>query len=166
MIISTTAITTPIIITDRWFDHAHRGDDRIKGEHRVEDHDLHHGEPEARATGALALVIVGRLQALMQFERGLEQQERATDQQDQVAPGKAEAVPFDQGLGERDQPGHGRQQAKAHHQGQAQAKQAGMVALARGQLVGEDRDEDEVVDTEHDLQHDQREETRPGGRVG
>lgn len=32
-------------------------------------------------------------------------------------------------------------------------------------LVREDGDEDEVVDTEHDLENDKGGETRPGGRI-
>ena len=39
------------------------------------------------------------------------------------------------------------------------------VALVRRQLVGEDRDEDQVVDAEHDLEHDEGAETEPRGGV-
>lgn len=40
------------------------------------------------------------------------------------------------------------------------------VALVRGQLVRQDRDEDEVVDAEHDLQRDEGGEPDPDGRIG
>jgi hypothetical protein len=40
------------------------------------------------------------------------------------------------------------------------------LALVLRQLVGQDRDEDEVVDAEHHLHRDQGGERRPGGGVG
>lgn len=40
----------------------------------------------------------------------------------------------------------------------------GLLALALGQLVGEDGDEDEVVDAKDDLHGDQGRERGPGGR--
>src|SRR5690606_41689414 len=43
------------------FDHAHGGDDRIDGEHRVQHHDLGHDDPEAgvhaRPRGVRAAVV-------------------------------------------------------------------------------------------------------------
>jgi hypothetical protein len=39
-------------------------------------------------------------------------------------------------------------------------------ALCFRQLVAEDRDEDQVVDAEHDFHHDQREKRSPCGGVG
>ena len=39
-------------------------------------------------------------------------------------------------------------------------------ALGLGQLVAEDRNEDQIVDAEHDFHHDQREERGPCGGIG
>ena len=39
-------------------------------------------------------------------------------------------------------------------------------ALRFGQLVAEDRNEDQVVDAEHDFHHDERDERGPGGGIG
>jgi hypothetical protein len=50
-------------------------------------------QPEARAARGLAVAAVVGLEALVQLQGGLEQQEGAADHQDQVAPGKAETVP-------------------------------------------------------------------------
>ncbi len=49
---------------------------------------------------------------------------------------------------------------------QADADPARPDALMLGQLVGQDRDEDQVVDAEHHLHHDQGRERHPGGGIG
>ena len=101
----------------------------------------------------------------MQFNRGLEQQEQAAGDQDQVPAGQAETAERDQGRGQRDQPRHDRQQPQPHQQGQRQADQAGAVALLGWQAVGEDGDEHQVVDAEDDLEHDQRGQAQPDRRI-
>ena len=143
-------------------DHAHGGNHRVEGEHRVQHHDLRHHRPEG---GIHALAVGGvytAFQALMQLQGRLEQQEQATEQHDQVAAGEALAEYLDQRLGERDQPGNARQQAQAHQQRQRQADQPRAVAQVRRQLVREDRDEDQVIDAEHQLEQDQGEQAKPG----
>src|SRR3546814_16470892 len=50
-----------------------------------------------------------------------------------------------------------------HQQGQADSDLAGEFAHILGKLVGEDRNEDEIVDSEHDLHRDQGHERNPGG---
>ena len=55
--------------------------------------------------------------------------------------------------------------AQAHQQRQAEADQARAVALMRRQLVGQDGNEDQVVDTQHDLEDDQGQQTEPDGGV-
>jgi hypothetical protein len=52
--------------------------------------------------------------------------------------------------------GDGAQQDQAHDEGEADADAAGAFAVGLGQLVGQDRDEDQVVDAEHDFHRDQR----------
>jgi hypothetical protein len=48
---------------------------------------------------------------------------------------------------------------------QRQADQACAVALVRRQFVGQDGDENQVVDAEHDFEHDECEQSRPDGGV-
>ncbi|EMH76793.1 hypothetical protein EHI8A_243340 [Entamoeba histolytica HM-1:IMSS-B] len=96
----------------------------------------------------------------------LPQQEQATGDEDQVLPGKALAEHLDDGLGELDDPGHGTEQTQAQDQRQADADAAALLLLVRGQLVGQDGDEDEVVDAQHHFHHDQGGESSPDGRVG
>ncbi|MDR6232680.1 hypothetical protein QE440_000421 [Pseudomonas psychrotolerans] len=72
---------------------------------------------------------------------------------------------LDDGLGELDDPGHGAEQAQAHDQRQADAEAAGLLLLVGGQLVGEDGDEDQVVDAEHHFHDDQGGQGDPDGGV-
>lgn len=146
-------------------DHAHRGDHRVEREHRVEHHDLRDDRPEQRV--GLVAGVLGDMafEAFVQLHGGLEQQEHATEQHDQVAAGEALAEYLEQRLGEGHHPRDARQQAQAHQQRQRQAEDPGAVAQVRRQLVGEDRDEHQVVDAEDDLQHDQGRQAEPGSRV-
>jgi len=111
-------------------------------------------------------VLRNAFEPLVQLGRGLEQQEQAAAEQDQVAAGEILAPQGEQRRGQRHQPRDDGQQPQPHEEREAQADEPCLVALARRQLLREDRDEDEVVDAQHDLQDDQRQETEPDGRVG
>ncbi len=105
-------------------------------------------------------------QAFVQFHGGLEQQEHATEQHDQVAAREALVEHLEQRRGQGDHPRDAGQQAQTHDQGQAQANDPRAVALMRRQLVGEDGDEHQVVDTQHQLEDDKRQQAQPGRGVG
>ena len=109
----------------------------------------------------------------------LPDQEQPAGHQDQVAPGKGglEARlpvradrPGDSEIehrrGQPDQPGDSRKEDEAHDQGQADAQPARLGPHLFGQLVRQDRDEDQVVDSEHHFEHDQGGERDPGFGVG
>ena len=49
---------------------------------------------------------------------------------------------------------------------QADADQSRPAPILDGQLVGQDRDEDQIVDAEHDLHRHQRGERGPVGGIG
>jgi hypothetical protein len=51
-------------------------------------------------------------------------------------------------------------------QAMADAELAGLAAPVFGQFVRQDRDEDEIVDAEHDFHHDQRGKRGPDGGIG
>ncbi|MNH13727.1 hypothetical protein D3C81_722350 [compost metagenome] len=72
---------------------------------------------------------------------------------------------IDNRLGELDDPGHGAEQAQAHHQRHADTNAPRLGAKFFRQLVGQDRDEDQVVDTEDDLHGHQGGQGDPGGRA-
>ena len=146
-------------------DHADRGDDRVEREHRVEHHDLRHDRPEGRMRRAGRLAAVPALDPVVDLGGRLDQQEHAAGDQDQVAPGDLEAPEREHRRGERHHPGDARQQREPHDQRERQADDARAVALLRRQLVGQDGDEDQVVDPQHDLEGDQREKPDPDGRI-
>ncbi|MCY1433335.1 hypothetical protein D9M71_493620 [compost metagenome] len=106
------------------------------------------------------------LEALVQLHGGLEQQEHAAEQHDQVASGETLAEHLEQRAGQGHQPGHAGQQAQAHQQRQPQTDQPRAVALLGRQLVGKDGDEHQVVDAQHDFQDDQGQQPHPGRRIG
>ncbi|CPJ10356.1 Uncharacterised protein [Bordetella pertussis] len=147
--------------------HVHGGNHRIEREHCVQRHDLHDHLPERGVlrTPAAARVRVA-LDAFVQLHGALEQQEQPAQDEDQVAAGYLRAPHREQRRGQRHHPGDAGQQAQPHQQGQRQAYHARAVALVRGQLVGQDGDEHQVVDAQHDLQHDQGRQPQPGGGVG
>ncbi len=142
-------------------DHADGGNHRIQRKHGVQYDDLRNDGPEqriARITGALGDMP---FQTLVQFHGGLEQQEHTTKQHDQVATGERLAEHLEQRLGQGHHPRDARQQAKAHDQRQRQADDARLVALFRGQFVGQDGDEHQVVDAQHQFQHDKGQQAKP-----
>jgi hypothetical protein len=58
-------------------------------------------------------------------------------------------------LGQSDDDRDGAEQPETQDQCQADADTASFRALMLGKLVGEDRNENQVVDAEHHLHHDQ-----------
>ncbi|MNE96530.1 hypothetical protein D3C80_1947430 [compost metagenome] len=94
----------------------------------------------------------------MQLHGGLEQQEHTTEQHDQVTAREALAEHFEQRCGKGDHPRNAGQQAQAHDERQAQANDPRAVALMGRQLVGKDGDEHQVVDTQHQLEDDKRQQ--------
>src|SRR5690606_7775806 len=64
--------------------HADGGDHRVDGEHRIEDHDLrdHHAEAGVGDTGATD--VLSAFESFVQLHGGLEQQEQAAGEHDQV----------------------------------------------------------------------------------
>ena len=75
-------------------------------------------------------------------------------------------VEREQRLRQADDPGQDQQQADPHEHRQEQADHARLPLLLGRQLVDQDRDEDDVVDAQHQLERGQRQEGDPGLRVG
>ncbi|MNO88773.1 hypothetical protein D3C76_802380 [compost metagenome] len=146
-------------------DHAHGGNHRIEGEHRIEHHDLRHDGPEQRVSRIGRALADMAFEPFMQLHGRLEQQEHTAEQHDQVTPREALVEHFEQRLGQGHQPGNTRQQAQAHQQRQGQADDTRAIALFRRQFVRQNRNEHQVVDTQHQLQHNQRQQAQPRGGV-
>jgi len=95
----------------------------------------------------------------------LPEEEQAAGDQNHVSPRDSLVKDAEQRLGEPHEPGERRQEPDAHHHGKQQPEPPDGLSPRRRQLVGEDRDEDDVVDAEHQLERDQRQECEPGLRI-
>ena len=147
--------------------HAHRGDDGIQGEHGIQHQDLDDDLPEARARGRRGVFGHAAFQALVQLHGPLEQQKDAAAHEDEISPREGFAEDRDQGLGQTDDPGDGGKQHQARDERQTKTGEEGPAALfLRMQARGEDGDENEVVDAQHDLEHDQGAQPGPGRGIG
>jgi hypothetical protein len=83
---------------------------------------------------------------------GLVDQEDATGYQDQVLAREALAKGLEQGFGETENPPDGKEQDQTRQQGQGHSELAGERLLLGGQLADQERDDHQVVDTEHHFQ--------------
>ncbi len=140
-------------------DHADRRDDGVQREDDVHQHDLDDDGRERPAAARGRGRVGTGLDLVVDLPRRLEDEEEATRDEDEVAPGQP---PDDK---ERPREAHDPRdreqegQPGSERQGQAQAPRPRL--LGRRQAAAEDRDEDDVVDAEDQLhrgQGDQREE--------
>ena len=107
-------------------------------------------------TSLLALELVVNLAG------ALPQKEQAPQEEDEIAAGEGVAERAEQRPREPHDAGEGEQQEDARHHGEREAHGTGARLLAGGQLTGQDRDENDVVDAEDDLEHREREQRDPG----
>ncbi|MNT24953.1 hypothetical protein D3C72_1604540 [compost metagenome] len=156
--------------------HADRRQDGVDREDQVQQDDLDDGRTDVVDDDVLLVLLQhvvrrGDVDGVVDFLGGFPHQEQTAGDQDQVAPaeGGIEALAMDaqveDGRRQADDPADGGQQTQAHDQGQTNADAAGALAMLGRQLVRQDRDEDQVVDAEHDLHDHQGHKSRPGGGV-
>ncbi|CUX52098.1 hypothetical protein AGR13a_Lc110331 [Agrobacterium genomosp. 13 str. CFBP 6927] len=146
-------------------DHADGGDDAIQREDGIEHDDLHDDLPEDRMDHLALFRFVVTLQPLVQLHRSLGEKESATENEDEIASGEGEFCDGEERPCQRNDPGNRKQQQDAHDERQGQADEPRPVALVRRQLVGEDRNEDEVVDAEDNFEDDKSNEADPDVRI-
>ena len=149
------------------FGHAHRRDDAVHREYEVEDQDLGDGGRKAQGHGSLVehVGMRGGIDVVMDFLGCLPDEEQAAGDQDQVSPGQSLAEEIDDRLRQLDDDGDCPQQGDAHDQCDADADPTGPFAVGLRELVRQDRNENEVVDAQHDFHGDQCQQCGPGGRV-
>jgi hypothetical protein len=82
-------------------------------------------------------------------------QEQATGDHDQIPPGKAVAEGAEDRLCQPHDPRDRRQQQHSHDQRGSDPEPTSLLPVLGGQFVRQDRDEDQVVDAEHDLHGDE-----------
>jgi hypothetical protein len=97
--------------------------------------------------------------------RGLVEQKQAAEQQHQVASADALADHVEQVVGQAHHPAQREQQREAREHRKTQAEASRLVAQLRRQPADQDRDEDDVVDAQDDLQGGQHREGDPDVRV-
>ena len=144
--------------------HADGGHDGIDGKYEVDEDDLNDHAGKGGACLA-ALLFMTALDALVDFVRALHQQEKPAGEQDQVPPRERLAEEREHRRRETDQNGEDRQERDAKHKRQSQADLAGAFGACRVETADQHRDEDHVVDAEHDLHDRQREQACPCGRI-
>ena len=142
-------------------DHADGSDHRVERKDGVEHHDLRHHGPEFRPFALGGVIAVFPLQPLIKLDGRFKQQKQAAKQHNQIAGAKAEVVKNNQRFGQGDQPGDRGQQQETHDHRQHQASDPRAVALGGRELLGEDSDKDQVIDTQHQFDNHQRDETCP-----
>ncbi len=148
------------------FGHADGRDDRIQREHEIDRNQLNHDPAKGVGSGADLGVTVTRLDLGVDLMRGLGDEKQAAADQDDVAPGYSHLEDGDDRLGEPHQPGEPEQHDHAEDEGERKPDLAGAARLLRLEPRGQDRDENEIVDAEHDLERGQGDERGPGMRIG
>jgi hypothetical protein len=83
--------------------------------------------------------------------RRLPQQEQAAGDENEVAPGKIVAERREHGLRQMSEPDDAGEHGHAKQKRERQAHSSCHQALGRGHARDHDRDEDDVIDPEHDL---------------
>lgn len=140
--------------------HADRSHDAVDGKHEIEQQNLADGrqrrEPRAGCGPGVILGVVRDV--MMNLARGFPHEEHAAGNQNQIAPREAVAERFEDRRGEPHDQRDGAEQAESHHEREPDADALRARPVLGWQLVGEDRNEDEVVDAEHDFHHDERRE--------
>ena len=71
----------------------------------------------------------------------------------------------EKGIGEIGDPVDGQQEGDAHEHRQRESDNARLIALIHGQAIGQDRDENDIVDAEHDFERGQCQQRDPDIRV-
>src|SRR5215470_14737258 len=97
----------------------------------------------------------------MNFIRRLGNEEQAAADQDDVAPRYSHAENGKERRGEAHEPGEAEEHDHAEDESEGEADLAGAAGLVCVEPCSEDRDEDEIVDPEHDLERGQRDERGP-----
>src|SRR5690625_3944056 len=144
------------------FSHADGLHDAVELEYKVEQQDLEDSRADAgHGAGQAGGILVG-IDSVMDLARRFPNQEKAARDQDHVLPRESMAEDLEDRIGQRHYPGDDRQQQKPEQKRAAQPDDPGAVPMLARQPVRQDRDEDEIVDPEDDLEHDQRDKRGPG----
>ena len=147
--------------------HAHRRDHRVERENDVEEQNLHDRPAERGDLATARRMAVGAFELLVNFHDALADQEQTAHQQNQALARDRhlEHGQREQHLRQAHHPGDRAQQNHPRDQRQTEAELPRLVLLRQRQFARQDRNEDHIVDAEHDLQRREREERNPNLRI-
>ena len=106
------------------------------------------------------MLLLRTLELVMDLGDRLVDQEQSAEDEDDVLPREPEVADGEDLLGQGDEPSGEEDQDHAHRHREREPEVPGLRLLLLGELGGEDRDEDDVVDAEDDLEHEQCDEDR------
>jgi hypothetical protein len=135
---------------------------RIHADPDIQQHDLNDHGGETRGAGGVAASLVLAFQVVVDLRRSLAQQKQPADDQHEVADGDVELRDREQRVGQCRDPGDRSEQRQPSDQGQRQPDLSATGLSLRRQAARHDRDENDVVDAEHDFERCQRQKARPG----
>src|SRR5690606_20249508 len=101
----------------------------------------------------------------MDLVGGLSDEEEAAKDQDEAPPADLDARHLEERPREPHDPGNAEEQRQPGDERASEPEPAGAGSLLRRQPPGQDRNEDDVVDAENDLERRQRQEADPGTGV-
>ncbi len=106
------------------------------------------------------MLLFGALELVVDLGDRLVDEEEPARDEDEVLPRERNAPQGHDGFGERDDPARRKDEADTDEHRERKTEVARPRLLLLGELGGEDRDEDDVVDAQHDLKDEQRDEDR------
>ena len=147
--------------------HADRGDDRIDREDQVDERDLRDDRAETCASTLLAgSPSSAALDVAVDLRVALTSRNRPPANSTRSRQEKSVAEDGEERRRQADQPEQRQQEDDAEDERHGEADLARALRLLRRQLADDHRDEDDVVDAEHDLHGGERDKARPDGRIG
>ena len=146
--------------------HPDRRNHGVEREHDIEGENLDEDDSERSTAGRSFSLLVHDLEILVNLACRFRDEKETATQQDEIASGESLAEDREQGIGEAHDPGDREQQSKPENERQRKPESSRRRLPAGRQLVGQDRNEDHVVDAEYDLHRGQRYQAEPGRGLG
>jgi len=146
---------------DDFIGHADGGDDGIQRKYDIQQHDLSDDSGERRPRSRRPVAFFS-LQTLVNFGRCLRKQEQAATDQDKIAPGERASKDEKKRRRQPNNPDNGKQKQNAHPHCRQESRPPSPALLSQRKLARKNRNENDIVDPEHDLkgrQRDQRDQT-------
>src|SRR5688572_18863395 len=110
-------------------DETYGRENRIQGEHNVQQNYLNNGSPQGNHLHLARFVIVA-FELCVDFRRALTQQKQAPENQYQVTEAEVKITERDKRLFQPDDPAYSKQQSNPHQQSQENSQVAGLLLVS------------------------------------